>query len=563
MEGGKAMKNKSRDEELRLISQGYEEWARKNKVEELPKRWTSSGIEYKPLYTPLDVQDIDYLRDVGFPGEYPYTRGAYPLMHRGRLWITRQYAGFGTPQETNQRFKWLYAEGNTGLNIAFDLVTQMGYDSDEPEFRDEVGRVGVAIDSMEDMETMFEGLPLDKINAAFTINAVAPIILAMYQALAEKQGVPPEKLQGTIQNDNLKEYIGRGAFVYPVKATMRMTADLFEHCSKVMPKYIPVSVCGYHIRESGCNAVQEIGLAFLIATAYIQHAVDRGLEVDSFAPRLSFNFATYMNFFEEIAKYRAARRLWARIMRERFGAKDPRSWKLLYIGGSAGGTYSWTQPDNNIIRGTIESLAAIIGGCNASATHTKDEGHTIPTEETMRTALRTQQIIAYETDVPHVVDPMAGSYFIENLTNSMERAIEEFMADIEARGGIVQAIEEGHIQRLLTRQAHDEAQRIQKGEKVVVGENLFAIDGEVPSIKFHYTDPRWVEEQIERLRSLRARRDNQALQKALDKVRRAAQGTDNIMPPLIEAAKAYATLGEMAGVLREVYGEFREPVNVF
>lgn len=551
------------DEELQQIAKAYEDWARKNKVGELPKRYTSSGIEYKPLYTPVDVQDVDYLRDVGFPGEYPYTSGAYPLMHRGRLWITRQYSGFGTPQETNQRFKWLYSEGNTGLNIAFDLVSQMGYDSDEPEFMDEVGRVGVAINSIEDMEAMFEGLPLDKINAAFTINAVAPIILAMYQALAEEQGIPPDKLQGTIQNDNLKEYIGRGAFIYPVKATMRMTADLFEHCSKVMPKYIPVSICGYHIRESGCNAVQEIGLAFLIATAYVQHAVDRGLDVDSFAPRLSFNLATYMNFFEEIAKYRAARRVWARIMRERFGAKDPRSWKLLFIGGSAGGTYSWTQPDNNIIRGTIESLAGIIGGCNASATHTKDEGHTIPTEETIRTALRTQQIIAHETDVPNVADPLAGSYFIESLTNSMEVAIGDFMADIEARGGIVRAIEEGYIQRLLTRQAHEEARRIQKGEKVVVGENLFAIDGEEPSIRFHYTDPHWVEEQIERLRALRARRDDRAVQESLAKVRQAAQGTDNLMPSLVESCKARATLGEMAGTLREVYGEFQEPVNVF
>ena len=551
------------EEDLQQITRAYEEWAKKNKIEGLPKRYTSSGIEYKPLYTPLDVQDVDYLRDVGLPGEYPYTSGAYPLMHRGKLWTTRQYSGFGTPQETNQRFKWLYAEGNTGLNIAFDLVTQMGYDSDEPEFRDEVGRVGVAIDSIEDMETMFEGLPLDKINAAFTINAVAPIILAMYQALAEEQGVPPEKLQGTIQNDNLKEYIGRGAFIYPVKATMRMTADLFEHCSRVMPKYIPVSICGYHIRESGCNAVQEIGLAFLIGTAYIQHAIDRGLDVDSFAPRLSFNLATYMNFFEEIAKYRAARRLWARIMRERFGAKDPRSWKLLFIGGSAGGTYSWTQPDNNIVRGTIEVLAGIIGGCNASATHTKDEGHTIPTEETIRTALRTQQIIAYETDIPNVVDPLSGSYFIESLTNSMETAIGDFMAEIEARGGIVQAIEEGYIQRLLTRQAHEEARRIQKGEKVVVGENLFAIDGEEPSISFHYTDPHWVGNQIERLQALRARRDGRAVRRSLDGVREAAQGVDNLMPPLIEACKARATLGEMAGVLREVYGEFREPVNVF
>lgn len=545
------------------LREEVERWAQKVELDKLPKKYTSAGIEYKPLYTPADVESLDYLRDLGLPGEYPYTRGIYPLMYRKRPPITRQYAGFGTPEETNERFKYLFKQGNTGLNIALDLPTQMGYDSDEPEYRDEVGRVGVAIDSLEDMEALFKDLPLDQVNAAFTVNATAPIILAMYKALADKQGVPGEKLSGNIQNDNLKEYISRGAFVFPVKPMMRMTADVFEWCSKEMPRFSPISVCGYHIRESGCNAAEEMAFAFLIAIAYVEYALERGLDIDSFAPRISFNLGNTMNFFEEIAKFRAGRRLWARIMKERFGAKNPRSLQLRFIGASMGGTYSWAEPDNNIVRGAIETLAAFLGGTNACGVHTKDEGYTIPTPETQRTALRTFQIIAYESDVTNVVDPLAGSYFVESLTNAMEEKIKEVMADIERRGGIIECIENGYIQSLLAREAYEEAVKFQTGEKVKIGENLFRTEEEEPSVKFHEVDPRWVDEKIESLKRLRARRDQKAVERALENLRQAIESGQNIMPPLVEAAKAYVTLGEMTAVFKAAFGVFKEPVAIF
>jgi len=548
--------------EEKRLQEEVQRWAQKVELDKLPKKYTSAGIEYKPLYTPADVESLDYLRDLGLPGEYPYTRGIYPLMYRKRPPITRQYAGFGTPEETNERFKYLFKQGNTGLNIALDLPTQMGYDSDEPEYRDEVGRVGVAIDSLEDMEILFKDLPLDQVNAAFTVNATAPIILAMYKALADKQGVPGEKLSGNIQNDNLKEYISRGAFVFPVKPMMRMTADVFEWCSKEMPRFSPISVCGYHIRESGCNAAEEMAFAFLIAIAYIEYALERGLDIDSFAPRISFNLGNTMNFFEEIAKFRAGRRLWARIMKERFGAKNPRSLQLRFIGASMGGTYSWAEPDNNIVRGAIETLAAFLGGTNACGVHTKDEGYTIPTPETQRTALRTFQIIAYESDVTNVVDPLAGSYFVESLTNAMEEKIKEVMADIERRGGIIECIENGYIQSLLAREAYEEAIKLQTGEKVKIGENLFRTEEE-PSVKFHEVDPRWVDEKIESLKRLRARRDQKAVERALENLRQAIESGQNIMPPLVEAAKAYVTLGEMASVFKAAFGVFKEPVAIF
>ena len=553
----------AKDFERKRLQEEIEHWAQKAELDKLPKKYTSAGIEYKPLYTPADVESLDYLRDIGLPGEYPYTRGIYPLMYRTRPPITRQYAGFGTPEETNERFKYLFAQGGTGLNIALDLPTQMGYDSDEPEYRDEVGRVGVAIDSLEDMEILFKDLPLDKVNAAFTVNATAPIILAMYKALAEKQGVPGEKLSGNIQNDNLKEYISRGAFVFPVKPMMKMTADVLEWCSKEMPRFSPISVCGYHIRESGCNAAEEMAFAFLIAIAYIEYALERGLDVDSFAPRISFNLGNTMNFFEEIAKFRAGRRLWARIMKERFGAKKPRSLQLRFIGASMGGTYSWAEPDNNIVRGAIETLAAFLGGTNACGVHTKDEGYTIPTPETQRTALRTFQIIAYESDVTNVVDPLAGSYFVENMTNAMEEKIKEVMADIERRGGIIECIENGYIQSLLAREAYEEAIKLQTGERVKIGENLFRTEEEEPSVKFHEVDPRWVDEKIESLRRLRARRDQKAVERALENLRQVVESGQNIMPPLVEAAKAYVTLGEMASVFKAAFGVFKDPVAIF
>ncbi len=551
------------ENDLEAIGKALTEWERKSSIDKVSKRYTSFGEEIKVAYTPLDVAGKDYLRDVGLPGEYPCTRSAYPLGHRGRLWTLRQYAGFGTPAETNERFKWLFKEGNTGLNIAFDLVTQAGYDSDNLEYGDEVGRVGVAIDSLEDFETMFDGLDLAKVSSGFTINAVAPIIVAMYVALAEKQGIPSEKLTGTVQNDNLKEYCSRGAYVYPVGPQMRMTADLVEFCAKRMPKFVPISVCGYHIREAGASLPQELGYALLIAKAYIHCALERGLDIDSFAPRISFNMATFLGFFEEIAKYRAGRRMWARMLRDEFGAKDPKSWKFLYIAGSSGFTYSHTQPDNNIIRGTIEEMASIISGCNASAVHTKDEGHTIPTPESQRTALRTQQIIIHETDILSTVDPLAGSYFVESLTDTVERETYKVMEDIESRGGIVKCIEDGYVQAILARQAYEERRKRESGENPVVGENMFVEEDEELSIRFHHVDPTWFDDQLSRLRQLRTRRDGALVSSALDGLRRAASGSTNIMEPLVEACKAYATIGEMAGVLREVYGEFKEPVGIF
>jgi methylmalonyl-CoA mutase N-terminal domain/subunit len=552
-----------RSEEMKSIMEGRQRWAEKAKPDELPKRYTSSGIEYQPIYTPADIASQDYLRELGFPGEYPYTRGIYPLMYRQQPPITRQYAGFGTPEETNQRFKYLFAEGNTGLNIALDLPTQMGFDSDEPEYSDEVGRVGVAIDSFEDIEILFKDLPLDHINAAFTVNATAPMILAMFKALADKQGVPGEKLSGNIQNDNLKEYISRGAFVFPVKPMMKITTDVVEWCSKEMPRFSPISVCGYHIRESGCNAAEEIAFAFLIATAYIEHALERGLDIDAFAPRISFNLGNTMNFFEEIAKFRAARRLWARIIRERFGARNPRSLQFRFMAASMGGTYSWAEPDNNIVRGTIECLSAILGGTNACGVHTKDEGHTIPSPETQRTALRTFQLIVYESDVANVVDPLGGSYLVESMTNAMEEKIKGVMADIESRGGIIQCIENGYIQSLLAKRAYEETVRLQTGEKVKIGENLFRMVEEEPSIKFHEVDPRWVEKKIESLQRLRARRDRKMVDRAMENLRSAVKSEQNIMPPLVEAARSYVTIGEMVSVFKETFGVFREPVAIF
>lgn len=550
-------------EQPKSIAEESNRWAEKTKVDELPKKYTSAGIEYKPLYTPVDTQDVSYLDDLSFPGEYPYTRGSYPLMYRQRPPITRQYAGFGTPEETNERFKYLFDQGGTGLNIALDLPTQMGYDSDDPEFQAEVGRVGVAIDSLEDMEILFKDLPLDKINAAFTINAMAPMFLAMYKALADKQGVPGDKLSGNVQNDNLKEYLSRGAFVFPVKPMMKMTADVFEWCSKEIPRFSPISVCGYHIREAGCNAAEEMAFAFLIGVAYIEYARERGLDVDSFAPRISFNLGNTMNFFEEICKFRAGRRLWARIMKERFGAQNPRSLQLRFIGASMGGTYSWTQPDNNIVRGTLEALGALLGGTNACGMHTKDEGHTIPTPETQRTALRTFQLLVYESDVCNVVDPLAGSYLIESMTNEMEAKIREVMADIESRGGIIENIENGYIYSLLAKEAYEEAVKIQKGEKVKIGENLFAIEEEEPSIQFHEVDPAWIERKSQSVKELRDRRDSKAIDTSLENLRQAIESGQNIMPPLVEAAKSYATLGEMSTVFKQAFSTFNEPVNIF
>ncbi len=546
------------------LDEELERWEKENQIGELPKVYTSSGIEIKPLYTPKDVEGMDYMRDMGLPGEYPFTRGIYPTMYRKKLWTMRQYSGFGTPRYTNQLWKWLLEEGQTGLSCAFDLPTQMGYDSDHEEFQDEVGTVGVAIDSLLDFEILFDGLPLDRLSTSFTINAITPIITAMYVAVAEKQGVPMERVAGTVQNDILKEYIGRGAWIFPLEHSMRLIGDMFEFCSKYMPRFNPVSVCGYHIRESGANAVQEVGLCFLNACAYIENALSRGLDIDSFVHRVTFNMASYMDLFEEVAKFRAARRIWAKLIRYRYGAKKPTSWMWRWFAGTPGGTFTYHQPDNNIIRGTIEALATVLGGVQALTVNTKDEAYAIPTPEAQEIALRTQQIIAYESGVANTVDPLAGSYFVESLTNRMQEEIEKFMQHIWDRGGIIKSIEDGYVQRIVLEESYKRYKAIyETKEQLVVGENIFVKENEQPPMKLMKRDERVIEEQLESLRKVKEMRSQAAVDRALRELRRAAESGENIMPATLEAVKAYCTVGEMTAVLRDVFGEFREPMNIF
>jgi methylmalonyl-CoA mutase N-terminal domain/subunit len=546
------------------LDEELERWEKENQIGELPKVYTSAGIEIKPLYTPKDIEGLDYMRDLGLPGEYPFTRGIYPAMYRRKLWTMRQYSGFGTPRYTNQLWKWLLEEGQTGLSCAFDLPTQMGYDSDNEEFQDEVGTVGVAVDSLLDFEILFDGLPLDRLSTSFTINAITPIITAMYVAVAEKQGVPMDKVAGTVQNDILKEYIGRGAWIFPLEHSMRLIGDMFEFCSKYMPRFNPVSVCGYHIRESGANAVQEVGLCFLNACAYIENALARGLDIDSFVHRVTFNMASYMDLFEEVAKFRAARRIWASLIRHRYGAKKPSSWMWRWFAGTPGGTFTYRQPDNNIIRGTIEALATVLGGVQALTVNTKDEAYAIPTPEAQEIALRTQQIIAYESGVANTVDPLAGSYFVESLTNRMQEEIEKFMQHIWDRGGIIKSIEDGYVQRIVLEESYKRYKRIyETREQLVVGENIFVKEDEQPPMKLMRRDERVIEEQLESLRKVKSMRSQAAVDRALKELRRVAESGENIMPATLEAVKAYCTVGEMTAVLREVFGEFREPMNIF
>lgn len=537
------------------------EWEKANVVGKVEPATTASGIPVKPIYTPLDLKG-DYSEKLGMPGEYPYTRGVYPLMYLSKPWTMRQYSGYATAKETNEHYKLLFEQGVTGLSVAFDLPTQMGYDSDDLEIEEEVGRVGVAIDTLADMELLFEGIPLDKISTSFTINAITAIILAMYVAVGEKQGVPSEKLTGTTQNDILKEYFARGAFIFPPVPAMKMIGDTYEYCSAKIPKFVPVSVCGYHIRETGSNAVQEIAYAFLNAMAYIDNAIERGLDIDKFAPRISFNLTSHMDFFEEIAKFRAARRVWGRLLKERYKAKDPRSWKFLFFAGTAGSSLTAQQPDNNIIRGTLEALALVLGGCQALSVNTKDEGHAIPTAEAQLIALRTQQVIACESGVTNTVDPLAGSYYVESLTDIMEEKIIAQMEEIEARGGMVKSIEDGYIQRSILKEAMKIARDIESGRQVIIGVNRFQIEEE-PPVHLHSWDRKTITEQQQRLAKVKNSRDQAEVDRTLSILRQAAVAGENIMEPLLDAVRAYATVGEMTGVLKEVYGTFREPLDVF
>lgn len=515
----------------------------------------TSDTEIKRVYTPEDLADQDYNRDLALPGEYPYTRGVQPTMYRGRFWTMRQYAGFATAEESNKRYKYLLGQGQTGLSVAFDLPTQIGYDSDHNLSAGEVGKVGVAIDSLADMEILFDGIPLDKVSTSMTINSPAAVLLAMYMGVAEKQGVPFNKLSGTIQNDILKEYVARGTYIFPPAQSMRLITNVFEFCSQQVPDWNTISISGYHIREAGSTAAQEIAFTISNGIAYVQAAIDAGLNVDDFAPRLSFFFNAHTDFFEEIAKYRAARRLWAKIMRDRFGAKKEKSLMLRFHTQTAGSTLTAQQPDNNIVRVGLQALAAVLGGTQSLHTNSRDEALALPTEDSVRIALRTQQIIAHESGVADTIDPLAGSYFVESLTNSLEEQAEDYIQQIDDLGGAVKAIEHGFMQREIQDAAYDYQREIETNDRIIVGVNQFQVEEAAPQ-GLLTVDPTVGEMQTKKLAALRERRDNLAVANVLAELEEAARGDANLMPLILQAAKSYATLGEICDRLRNVFGEY-------
>ncbi|MBN2230263.1 MAG: methylmalonyl-CoA mutase family protein [Candidatus Thorarchaeota archaeon] len=529
-------------------------------VERFPERRTHfltiSGLPLNRLYTPLDIPDIDYVSDLGFPGEYPFTRGVQPTGYRGRLWTMRQYSGFATARESNQRFHFLLEQGQTGLSVAFDLPTQIGYDSDHPLAQGEVGKVGVSISSLADMETLFDGIPLDKVSTSMTINSPAAVLLAMYIAVAEKQGVTMENLRGTVQNDLLKEYVARGTYIFPPTPSMRIITDIFKFCSAHMPLWNTISISGYHIREAGSTAVQEVAFTLADGIAYVQAAIDAGLDVDDFASRLSFFFGSHSDFLEEIAKFRAARRLWARIMRERFGAKNDDSCKMRFHTQTAGCTLTAQQPDNNVVRVTLQALQAVLGGTQSLHTNSRDEALSLPTEESVQIALRTQQIIGYESGVSDTIDPLAGSYYIESLTDKIEQRASDYIKKIDDMGGVPIAIEKGFIQREIHEAAYEFQKSVDMSERIVVGVNKFTVDEEQ---KYDYlrVKPEAEKEQIESLRKLKQQRDEKEVQKTLNVLQTGAEGDTNLMPLILDAVKTYATLGEICDVLRGVFGEYK------
>lgn len=525
--------------------------------EQKEKFVTTSNKEIKRLYTPLDFDLENYDDKLGYPGEYPFTRGIQPTMYRGKFWTMRQYAGFGTAKESNERYKFLLSQGTTGLSVAFDLPTQIGYDSDDPHSEGEVGRVGVAIDTLADMEILFDGIPLDKVSTSMTINAPASILLAMYIVTAEKNGVSRDKLSGTVQNDILKEYIARGTYIFPPKPSMRLVTNLFEFCSREVPKWNTISISGYHIREAGSTAAQEIGFTFANAIAYVQAAIDAGLDVDSFANRISFFFNSHNDLFEEVAKFRAARRLWAKIMKERFKAKDKRSMMLRFHTQTAGSSLTAQQPDNNIIRTTIQALAAVLGGTQSLHTNAKDEALALPTENSAQVALRTQQIIAYESGVVNTIDPLAGSFFVEALTDEIEKEAKEYIKKIDELGGSPAAIEIGYIQKEIQKSAYQYQKDIEEGRRIIVGVNKFVVE-ENETHEILRINPEIEKNQIEFLKKIKAERDNSLVNEKLKLLKEAAQGDSNLMPFIIDAVRVYASIGEICNTLREVFGEYRE-----
>jgi len=517
----------------------------------------TSGIPVKRLYTPLDGADASYMSEVGLPGEYPFTRGVQPTMFRGRYWTMRQYAGFASAEESNRRYRFLLDQGQTGLSVAFDLPTQIGYDSDNEMAIGEVGKVGVAIDSLEDMETLFNKIPLDKVSTSMTINAPAAVLLAMYIAVAEKQGVSADKLRGTIQNDILKEYSSRGTYIYPPKPSMRIITDIFSYCAENVPMWNTISISGYHIREAGSTAVQEVAFTLANGIAYVQAALDAGLDVDTFGPRLSFFFNAHSDFLEEVAKYRAARRLWAEIMKERFKTRNPKSMMIRFHTQTAGCTLTAPQPKNNIVRVAFQAMAAVLGGTQSLHTNSMDEALCLPSEEAVQIALRTQQLIAYETGVTDTVDPLAGSYYLENLTNEIYERAAAYIKKIDDLGGAAEAIEKGFIQREIQDSAYRYQREIEQEERIVVGVNRFQVEEEKPTNLLR-VDPAVRTSQIERLQKLRSERDDVVVGKHLSDLKQGAEGDRNLIPLMLEAVKAYATLGEICDVLREIFGEYQQ-----
>ena len=522
---------------------------------------TSSHIPVRRLYTPADLKGWDQEREVGYPGEYPFTRGVQATMYRGRLWTMRQYAGMGDAEESNKRYKYLLANGTTGLSVAFDLPTQIGLDSDNPLAAGEVGKVGVAIDSIEDMQRLFGGIDLTKISTSMTINATASILLALYVAVARRQGTDTRKLSGTVQNDVLKEYIARGTYIYPPPQAMRIITDLFAWTNENVPDWNTISISGYHMREAGSTAVQEVAFTLGNAMTYVQAAIDAGLDVDRFAPRLSFFFNAHSNFLEEVAKFRAARRMWARIMREHFRAKSPKSWMLRFHTQTAGSTLTAQQPENNIVRTALQALSAVLGGTQSLHTNAFDEALALATEQSARIALRTQQIIGYESGVPQIIDPLAGSYYLETLTNEIEQRAAEYLGKIEVMGGMLRAIERGYIQQEIQNAAYQYQRAVDSGEAVVVGVNRFELDEE-KAIPIQRIDEALESRQVERLRALRARRDTSRWQAALRAVEEAARSGANLMPRILAAVESNATVGEISDAMRNVFGEYRESVVI-
>ncbi|MCK5239082.1 MAG: methylmalonyl-CoA mutase family protein [Candidatus Thorarchaeota archaeon] len=551
--------------EKKDLSKSNEEWDKstvKKTLERFPEREeefaTISGIPLKRLYTPADIDDTHYLERLGYPGQYPYTRGVQPTMYRGRFWTMRQYSGFATAKETNERFRFLLEQGQTGVSVAFDLPTQIGYDSDHPLAHGEVGKVGVAIDSLADMEVLFDSIPLDTVSTSMTINAPAAVLLAMYIAVAEKQGVPMEKLRGTTQNDILKEYAARGTYIYPPKPSMRLTTDIFKFCSEKMPLWNTISISGYHLREAGSTAVQEVAFTLADGIAYVEAAIKSGLDVDGFASRLSFFFGSHSDFLEEIAKFRAARRMWAHIMRERFKAKKDNSCRMRFHTQTAGCTLTAQQPDNNIVRVTLQALQAVLGGTQSLHTNSRDEALSLPTQEAVQIALRTQQIIAYESGVGDTIDPLAGSYYIESLTDEIEKRAMDYIDRIDKMGGAPSAIEQGFIQKEIHIAAYEFQKNVDQKKRVVVGVNKFTVDVE-QTFDYLRVDPTMETEQVDRLKNVKVSRNQSKVEPALAALKKGAEGDDNLMSLILDAVRVYATLGEICDVLRDVFGEYISP----